>query len=177
MIWFRNVDRRYPFLWETPDQPPARWHAEGEGPVQYLASTPDGAWAELLRREEITEASDLVGVERSLWAVEVDDASERTAEPKLVAGALTGGLASYAACRVEARRLLTAGSSALSAPSAALIPGSARGQRVAGGVVEAPDRDGDVLVLFGPRPSATGWLCVENGRPSERLLPLVRHLA
>ena len=176
MIWFHNADRRYPSLWETSDQPPGRWHGEGEGPVQYLASTPDGAWAELLRQEEIADADDLLGVERSLWALEVDEASERIAEAELAAGVVTGGLDSYAACRVEAR-LLTAGSSALSATSAALIPGAARGQRVAGGVVEAPDRDGDLLALFGPRPNVTGWLCVENGRPSERLLPLVRHFA
>ena len=38
-------------------------------------------------------------------------------------------------------------------------------------------RPGDVLVLFGPRPLVTGWLCVESGRPPERLLPLVRHFA
>ncbi len=176
MIWFRNVDRRYPFLWETSDQPPARWHGEGEGPVQYLASTPDGAWAEFLRREEIADADDLDGVERSLWAIEADDASERVAEPDLAAGVLTGGLASYAACRVEARRLRATGASALSAPSPALLPGAARGQRAAGGLAAAPERDGEMLVLFGPRPSVTGWLCVEAGRPPERLLPLVRHL-
>jgi len=177
VTWFRHADRRYPFLWETSDQPPGRWHGEGEGPVQYLASTPDGAWAELLRHEELANADDLQGVERSLWALEVDEASERIAQAELAADVVTGGLDSYAACRVEARRLLTAGSSSLSAPSAALLAGAARGRRVAGGVVEAPDRDGDVLVLFGPRPIVTGWLCVENGRPSERLLPLVRHFA
>ena len=175
MIWFRNVDRRYPFLWETPDQPPARWHGEGEGPVQYLASTPEGAWAEFLRREEIADADDLEGVERALWAVEVEAASERVAGPKLAAGVLTGGLSSYAACRIEASRLRTTGASALRAPSAALRPGAARGQRVAGGLVEAPDRDGEVLVLFGVRPDLSGWNCVEAGRPPERLLPLVRH--
>ena len=177
MIWFRNADRRYPFLWETSDQPPARWHGEGEGPVQYLASNPDAAWAELLRHEEIADADDLRGVERSLWALEVDEASERVAQAELAAAVVTGGLDSYDACRVEARRLRTAGSSALSAPSAALLPGAARGQRVAGGLVEAPERDGVVLALFGPRPIVTGWLCVESGRPPERLLPLVRRFA
>jgi hypothetical protein len=43
---FRHTDPRFPFLWESTDQPPARWHDRGEGPVQYLADTPDGAWAE-----------------------------------------------------------------------------------------------------------------------------------
>ena len=177
MIWFRDVDRRYPFLWETSDQPPGRWHGEGDGPVQYFGSTPDGAWAEFLRHEEIADPEDLEGIERSLWAVEVGDASEQVAEPKLAAGTLTGGLDSYAACRIEASRLRTRGASALRAPSAALLPGAARGQRVAGGLVEAPDRDGEVFVLFGARPNATGWLCAESGRPPARLLPLVRHFA
>jgi hypothetical protein len=34
-------------------QPPMRWHGPGEGPVQYLSDTPTGAWAELLRHEEV----------------------------------------------------------------------------------------------------------------------------
>ena len=71
MIAFRHCDRRWPFLWESAVQPQARWHGEGEGPVQYLADTPDGAWAEFLRHEEITDEADLAGVSRALWAVSV----------------------------------------------------------------------------------------------------------
>ena len=41
-VWFRNADRRWPFLWEEASQPPARWHGPSEGPAQYLADTPDG---------------------------------------------------------------------------------------------------------------------------------------
>src|SRR5256884_1317297 len=52
------------FLWETGAQPPARWHGAGEGPAQYFSSTPEAAWAEFLRHEEIREAADLAGVER-----------------------------------------------------------------------------------------------------------------
>ena len=44
VIVFRNVDSRMPFLWEDDRQPAARWHGDGEGPVAYLAETPDGAW-------------------------------------------------------------------------------------------------------------------------------------
>ena len=72
-VGFRHVDHRYPFLWETAAQPPGRWHANGEGPCQYLANTPDGAWAEFLRHEEITDPADLPGIARSLWAIEVPD--------------------------------------------------------------------------------------------------------
>jgi hypothetical protein len=49
-------------LWEAASQPAARWHADGEGPAQYLADTPVGAWAEFLRHEGITDEADLSGV-------------------------------------------------------------------------------------------------------------------
>jgi hypothetical protein len=176
VIWFRHADRRYPFLWDTSDQPAARWHDEGEGPAQYLASTSDGAWAEFIRREEISDPADLAGIERALWAVAVDEDREAVGQPRLSTAVLSGGLDSYPACRREARRLRDAGATALRAPSAALHRGGARGQRVAGGLDEAPDEDGRVLVLFGRRPGARGWVCCASGRPAERLLGLVRPL-
>ncbi len=75
MIWFRHCDTRWPFLWQSANQPPGRWHGDGEGPVQHLSDTPDGAWAEFLRHEEISEAADLAGIERDLWAIDVPDGS------------------------------------------------------------------------------------------------------
>ena len=176
-MWFRTVDRRFPFLWETASQPPGRWHGAGEGPVQYFASTPDGAWAELLRHEEIDDPADLLGLERSLWAVEIDETAETIRAPELAGRTLTGGLASYRRCRAEARRLHAGGATAVRAPSAGLRPGTARGQRVAGGLVEAADRNGEVLALLGRRPQARGWLCAAAGRPSARLLDFVRPLS
>jgi hypothetical protein len=55
VIVYRHCDPRFPFLWETASQPAARWQEEGEGPVHYLADTPDGAWPELLHHEGITD--------------------------------------------------------------------------------------------------------------------------
>jgi hypothetical protein len=174
VIWFRNADRRWPFLWEDATQPPGRWHGPGEGPAQYLADTPDGAWAEFLRHEEITDAADLPGIARSLWAVAVPD-DEPAARPQLAADVLRGDLLSYADCQGEARDLRDGGATALEAPAAALVPGGARGEFVRAGLVEADDRDGRVLVLYGARPDLPGWLCTGEGRPSERLLSLVHH--
>ena len=179
MIWFRTADARWPFLWETSEQRPGRWHGAGEGPVQYLADTPDGAWAEFLRHEEITDPDDLRGIEREIWAVEVPEGNDepRPARPALPATVLRGSLNSYAGCQAEARRLRARGAGALVAPSAALLPGGGRGQRVRhGGLAEARRRDGVVLVLFGPRPLLRGWRCAHEARPHERLLRLVRHL-
>ncbi|MDP2388975.1 MAG: hypothetical protein Q8N52_01505, partial [Acidobacteriota bacterium] len=71
MIGFRQADPRYPFLWSDSGQPAARWHADGEGPAHYFADTPDGAWAELLRHEEIHDPADVATFRRALWAVEL----------------------------------------------------------------------------------------------------------
>ena len=65
MIVYRHADPRFPFLWEGNDQPPARWHGQGEGPVQYFADTPDGAWAEFLRHEGIRADAELVNLRRA----------------------------------------------------------------------------------------------------------------
>ena len=74
MIGYRHCDRRFPFLWSDSSQPPARWHSLGEGPANYFADTPVGAWAEFIRHEGITEEADLASVDRSLWAVEIPTA-------------------------------------------------------------------------------------------------------
>src|SRR5579884_1774359 len=139
MIVYRHADPRFPFLWEDDEQPPARWHGHGEGPVQYLADTPDGAWAEFLRHEAISEEIELVNVRRALWAVEVPDTLKPEA-PRLAQAVLTGGIATYDQCRREARRLRRDGARALRAPSAALLPGGARGWKVDGGLQPAAER-------------------------------------
>ena len=176
--WFRNGDRRFPFLWEDSSQPPGRWHGAGEGPVQYLADTPDGAWAEFLRHEEISEPGDLAGVSRSLWCVEWNRAAEALERPTLPARSLRGGLRSYRRCQAEARRLRRLGRSGVLAPSAALRPGRAAGSLTRGAtLVPAPRREGQVAALFGPRPRARGWLCVDDGRPTAGVLEAVRPLS
>jgi hypothetical protein len=174
VIAFRTADRRWPFLWESELQPPGRWHGEGEGPAHYLADTPDGAWAETVRHLEIPDPDDLGGLSRDLWAIEIPD--DPAPAPQLPPHVLRGDPSSYAACRDEARRMRTRGETTLAAPSAALVDGGARGEFVRGGQVEADERDGRVLVLFGPRRDLRGWLCASGGRPRERLLSLVRPL-
>jgi len=176
-IWFRDADGRHPFFWDSDRQPPARWHAAGDGPAQYLSSTQDGAWAEFLRHEEIADATELNGIRRTIWALELHLELESLAEPELPSRTLVGGRESHARCQEEARRLRTAGATSLLAPSAALVPGGARGQRVEGQfLVEASDRDGETVVLFGPRPHVRAWVASDRSAPSVRALGLVRHL-
>jgi hypothetical protein len=179
VIGYRHVDPRYPFLWESAEQPAARWHGEGEGPASYFADTPHGAWAEFLRHEAITEATDLPGIRRAMWAVDIpDEQVDTAARPILPARTATGGLDTYLACQALARKLrkrkptLTC----LVATSAALLPGGASGWRVDGGLNPGPRRDGVVVVLYGRQPDLAGWSAVNTGQPDPRILPLVRPL-
>jgi hypothetical protein len=145
------------------------------GPGPLLRGHPDGAWAELLRHEEISEEADLATIRRSLWAVEVDVAG--LAEPVLPNAVLCGGVESYARCRDEARRLRATGAVGLTAPSAALHGGEARGWRVEGGLRPGRARSARVIALFGRRPDLVGWSAAAEGRPHRSLLGKVRHLA
>jgi hypothetical protein len=90
-LWFRNVDARFPFLHDNGQQPEARWYGDRDGPARYLADTPDGAWAELLRHEEIDDEIELSGIARDLWVVEIDTDSEivevRGGRTRVLAGA------------------------------------------------------------------------------------------
>jgi hypothetical protein len=137
MIVYRHADPRFPFLWESELQPPGRWHRTGEGPVQYFADTPDGAWAEFLRHEGIRTENEIANVRRALWAVEIPD-DQSAARPLLPSAVMTAGIDSYASCQEESRRLRAGGATILSAPSAALLPGEARGWKVEGGLRPGP---------------------------------------
>ncbi len=173
MLAFRSADCRYPFFWEDATQPAARWHGAGEGPVQYLADTSHGAWAEFLRHEEITDPADVAGISRSIWVIEIGEPDLDV--PDVPTRTLRGGRASYAACQAEARRLRGQGSTAISAPTAAFAPRGARGHRVDNGLHDGPALDGVTIALFGRRPDLTGWLVVADGRPAVELLDRVRH--
>lgn len=174
-IGFRHCDPRFGFMWRSPLQPAARWHGAGEGPANYFADTPVGAWAEFLRHEGITDAADLAGVRRSLWAVELPEGGYD--KPALAHDVLTGDTHSYAVCQQEARRLRAAGAQRLQAPSAALLPGGAQGWFATGtGLLPAtPLSDGLVWVLFGAN-SVRGWIAVDGGAPPASVLPVVRPL-
>jgi hypothetical protein len=171
---FRHADPRFPFLWETAGQPAARWHESGEGPVHYFSETPDGAWAEFLRHEEIVDPADLAGIDRSLWSIELAHAPR--SRPRLEVATLTGGTSTYPACQREAHRIRSLGGRGLAAPSAAIESPSSSGFRADGGLQRGPFRVERVFVLFGPRPDLVGWAACQVGRPRADLLPRVRPL-
>lgn len=172
MIGYRHCDPRFPFLWEGPDQPPSRWQVGGGELLHAFADTPDGAWAEFIRHEELRDAADLETVRRALWAVDLGD--EPATRVDLPLRVLTGGVESYAACQKAAARLVEKGVTRFGAPSAALLPHGAAGWRVEGGLRPGPAREGKVIVLVGPQPKLVGWAAARPGRPGPELLPHVR---
>ena len=173
MIAFRQVDARYPFLWEDSTQPAGRWHAEGEGPAHYFADTPDGAWAEFLRHEEITDVDDLPTIQRQMWAVEIGDSP--TELSPLPSSVLTGGADTYARCQAWSRTAREKGVGRIGARSAALVSGGARGARVDRGVQTSEPKDGRVIVIFGPPAALVGWVAAVDARPPDDLLDRVHH--
>jgi hypothetical protein len=175
VIVYRHADPRFPFLWETALQPGARWHDSGEGPVHYFSETPDGAWAEFLRHEEIADPADLAGVTRSLWSIDLPRAPR--IRPRLDPATLTGGTSSYSDCRREAHRIRALGGRGLVVLSAALESPSPSGFRTDGGLQPGPPTKERVFVLFGIRPDLVGWAACHRGRPRANLLPRVRQLA
>jgi hypothetical protein len=145
---FRQADPRFPFLWSTDAQPAGRWHADGEGPAHYFADTPDGAWAEFLRHEEITDPADLETIRRAFWVVEVgDEPAEAVSLPESI---VTGGVDTYPRCQAHARELRQRG-----------VRHGADGGRWAGAAGGSPRRPHDRHV----RPARTvDWLAGRRSR-------------
>lgn len=183
-ILFRQSDAHYPPLWEDGAfQPEARWHGIGQGPAQYFADTPDGAWAELLRHEEIIEPLSvedfLDRFKRTLWAIEVDLPDQICKMETLVSGGeLLGDESSYAICQKAAIEAKEANYDVITAPSAALIEDGASGVSVSNGILNnGPARQGRVFVFFRVMPDATCWPC--GGAPvlNQRMISRVRYFA
>jgi len=174
MIGFRHADARYPFLWEGPEQPAARWHAAGDGPVHYFCDTPDGAWAEFLRHEEITDPKDLATIRHALWAVDLGH--QQHAKPDLPQEVLTGGYASYAACRTRSEPTTRIGRRRTGSPFRRPTPRGgarlARGWRPSTRRVAGRGRLRPVRAT----PDLIGWRATAAGQPDQALLAAVRPL-
>lgn len=171
-IHFRYSSYDVP-LWVRSNTTDERWHSVGDGSTQYLSATADGAWAELIRSENLRSEADLRLVAMPLWQLQIDQAQVadyhdfETAEQ---AGFDPKALVDddQRACRAEGRRLREAGFAGVLYPSAAL-PGEQN------------------LALFGPRillpwgaprrlASGVPGMRITVGAPPPDLLPRVRHV-
>lgn len=170
--FFRYSSYDVPF-WARPNTTDERWHGAGDGPTQYLSATPDGAWAELIRNENLRSEADLALVQMPLWQAQIEQARiadyhdfETAEDVGFEPEALIDD--DQAACRAEGRRLRETGFAGVLYPSAAL-PGE------------------ENLVLFGPRillpwgasrrlASGIPASKLTVGAPPRELLPRVRHV-
>jgi RES domain-containing protein len=177
VIDIETIAHRYssydtPF-WARDNTQPGRWHMRGDGPTQYLSQSTDGAWAELIRNEELSTEDEVAMVSVQMWAVAVNQemiVDYSTFERAEAAGFDPEALVDedYARCQQEGARLRALGSSGILAPSAAL-------------------RDAINLTLFGPRMAST-WnrppllasslpaSIITKGAPPPGLLARVRQI-
>jgi hypothetical protein len=167
-LGFRQTAQGVPVLWESSVQPAARWHTLGDGPLQYFASSPEGAWAEWLRHEEIKNPAELNDVTRVLWCAELGEAA--LAQPELSRKVLLGNEDVYPQCQAEAKRLQDAGEAGLEVVSAALT--HTLECRTDNGV-KVETGEALVYVLFGAQPKLRASRVSEGGLPD--ILGRVRH--
>jgi RES domain-containing protein len=169
-VAFRYSNYDTPF-WVRPNTQPGRWHFVGDAPTQYLSSTAEGAWADLIRSEDLRSESDVAMVRMPLWQARVDQSYvvdyssfELAERSGFAAEALIDD--DQERCRAEGKRLRDLGYAGVIAPSAAL-PGATN------------------LTLFGPRvsiswdsaptlASAIPAAVVTRGAPPQGLVARVR---
>jgi RES domain-containing protein len=170
-VVFRYSNYDAPF-WVRPNTEAGRWHRLGDGPTQYLSTTVDGAWAELVRAENLRSEQEIALIRMPMWVAEVDiqriadyETFEKAEEAGFPADALVDD--DYSRCQDEGGRLRRAGIQGVLAPSAAL-PGSCN------------------LTIFGARIAST-WqvrpllassipaMRIAVGCPPEGVVERVRH--
>lgn len=140
-VFYRYANYDTPF-WARPNTQPGRWHSPGSPPMQYLSSSSDAAWAELIRAENLRDERAVSLVRMPMWRARIREA--RIVDCGTPASARAAGIDpdaliddDHSACQEVGRVLRKAGVRGVIAPSAAL-PGQ------------------QVIVLFGPR-LAVGW--------------------
>lgn len=140
-VAFRYADYDTP-LWVRPNTEHGRWHLARTEPTQYLCSSPDGCWADLIRHENLRTEMDVALVRMPLWVVKINEeriADYSTFEKAEAAGFPPDALVDedWGRCQAEGERLRRRGFRGVQCPAAAL--------------------PGDVaLTLFGGR-RAVGW--------------------
>lgn len=130
---YSNYDT--PF-WARANTRDGRWNASREASVQYLAMEPNGAWAELIRAENLRSEAEAATVRMPLWVAAVNEVlvDYSTFEKAEAAGFPPEALVDddWTKCQDEGRRLRDHGYGGVVTPSAAL-PGATN------------------IVIFGPR--------------------------
>lgn len=171
LVAFRWTDYDVPF-WARENSDDGRWNYGGQGSTQYWSLTPEAAWAELIRHENLKSEEDLDLVRKPFWSARIPSLglvdlrksdqreSHRITEDDLISD-------DWSACQKLAAGLRQGATRGVIVPSAAL-PAHAN------------------ITLFGRR-RAIDWTTrralastipatqAALGRPPEGLLPQVRY--
>lgn len=112
-------------LWARNNKAPARWHVPGDGATQYISLHPDGAWAELLRKENLRTDEESALVRMKIWALTLNQGNlvDYSTFAKAEAAAFPADALiedDYSRCQVEGQRVRALGYSGVVSPSAAL---------------------------------------------------------
>ena len=143
-VWlaYRHTHPSYPPLWYAAtsgvDQESGRWHQRRSGVAQYLALSPNGAWAERCRQASIRDDDRRREETRSLWQLQV-------VEQKI---ADLSTFDRYTACGL-APELAIGGHDGSRQLAAALINGGYRGVLSPSAAYDHPEAVN--LTLFGER--------------------------
>lgn len=123
-VAFRYSDYDTP-LWVRPNTEDGRWHVARTEPTQYLCLSPDGCWADLIRRENLRSEIDAALIRMPLWVLKIDE--ERIADYSTFEKAEAAGFApdalvdeDWERCQQEAERLRDLGFRGVLSPAAAL---------------------------------------------------------
>src|SRR5215210_1312866 len=126
VIAWRYSNYDTPF-WARSNTRDGRWNSAGEASVQYLAMEPNGAWAELIRAEELRSEEEVATVRIPIWVAAVNEVvvDYATFDKAEAAGFAPDALVDddWARCQDEGRRLRDLGYGGVITPSAAL-PGA-----------------------------------------------------
>lgn len=124
LVAFRYSTYDVPF-WVRPNTEPQRWNRAGEAPTQYWSLSPEGAWAELIRSQHITDEQTLDLVRVTIWACRVPslglldlNRAEGRARYELSEADLTAD--DWSACQRAAGQMRADGVRGIVTPSAAL---------------------------------------------------------
>jgi RES domain-containing protein len=123
-VAFRYSDYDTP-LWVRANTEDGRWNTARNQPTQYLGLSPDGCWADLIRRESLRTEAEVALIRMPLWVLKINEeriADYRTFEQAQDAGFPANALVDedWERCQAEATRLQALGFRGVLAPSAAL---------------------------------------------------------
>jgi RES domain-containing protein len=128
-IEFREVGFRYsdydnPF-WARANTLGGRWHRGGTEPTQYLSLSPDAAWADRIRHENLTTEIEVAMIRMPLWVAKLEEnriADYSTFDTAEGAGFPPDALVDddWTRCQEEGDRLRSLGFRGILAPAASL---------------------------------------------------------